>query len=88
MNDELKISDHALKRYLERVKKLDLGNLYAEILTDQFWNAYNVLRCDGVYPSGRGYYVIIENQVVVTILTSTQMKNRKRKRKQRNKIRN
>lgn len=65
----LKVSDHALMRYMERCKGFDLDAVRSEIITEDLVRLYNQLG-NGQYPTGIGTTrVVIEDGVIVTILT-------------------
>ena len=66
----LVVSEHAVLRYLERIKGMDLGALKSEILAEDVLQKIQALKgCDGVYPVRAGFSVRIKNRTVVTILT-------------------
>lgn len=62
----IRISDHALLRYLERRRGLDREAIEAEILTDQLIEQVRVLGGTGKFVSD-GRRVVINNYVIVTI---------------------
>jgi hypothetical protein len=65
----IKVSDHAMVRFLERVYKMNMEQLQTEILTPQVLDFFKRLG-DGTYPIADGAIrVVIKDGVVVTILT-------------------
>lgn len=66
-NKVLKVSEHAILRYCERVMKLDTNQVEKEILTDEVKNLVNTLGGSGTYKSN-GYKVIIKDYTVTTII--------------------
>ncbi len=66
-SDNIIISEHAILRYLERVKKIDLELLCAEILTKEVIENYQKLG-DGKYPINDEYKVVIKDNVVLTVI--------------------
>lgn len=68
-SSELIISDHAVLRYLERVKEIDVEEIKKEIITPQIKNIITTLgTSSGTYPSGTGYSVVFKKNTAVTIL--------------------
>lgn len=65
--DNLIISEHAILRYLERVKKVDLELLCDEILTKEVIEAYKQLG-NGKYPISKQYKVVIKDNVILTVI--------------------
>ncbi len=61
------VSEHAILRYLERVKKIDLDLLCGEILTKEVIENYLQLG-DGKYPINDEYKVVIKDNVVLTVI--------------------
>lgn len=62
----LQVSDHALVRYLERVKGLDREAIEAEMITDDLVEQVRVLGGNGKFVS-EGRRVIIRDFLIVTI---------------------
>lgn len=60
------VSEHALLRYLERVKGLDLDQARAEVLTPDLVAKIKVIK-SGKIPVPGGFRAIVKNSVVVTI---------------------
>lgn len=66
-SDNPSVSDHAIVRYLERVKGLNIKDIEKEILTDDVIKLINVLGISGTYPSKGGFSIVMKNNNVVTI---------------------
>lgn len=64
--EELQISDHALIRYLERVKGIDMKVISDEIRSQDILKCYYKLGHDGKYFSN-GWVLVIKNHMIVTI---------------------
>jgi hypothetical protein len=65
---KLKVSEHSLLRYLERVKGLDLKAVEQEMLNDQrLIQATSVLGGNGTFPFDGKYQYVIRNNVIVTV---------------------
>lgn len=60
------ISDHAVIRYLERVKGIDVESFKKEILSDKTMEFISKLGTSGTYPNGE-FKVVMKNNVVVTV---------------------
>lgn len=65
---EIGITEHALLRYLERVKGMDLAALEQEIITEKIRGLVAELGGSGQYPSGEGYAVVMKDFQIVTII--------------------
>lgn len=63
---KLKVSEHAILRYLERVRGLNIEEIEAEILSESIVKSHQTLG-DGTYPNG-DYKVIIKGNNVTTII--------------------
>jgi hypothetical protein len=61
------ISEHAILRYLERVEGIDLETIKQKILTSDIKNHMKVLGNNGKYKIDSTFYVVIKDNVVVTI---------------------
>lgn len=67
-SSQLPVTDHAIFRYLERVKKYDLTHVRNSIATDTLNNYYQTYG-DGTFPIGvDNIRAVIKNGVVITIL--------------------
>lgn len=66
---ELVVSEHALLRYLERVKGIDLDSIRQEMLSDKTQTMYRALG-PGMYPiEGAGAKMVIKGTTVVSVVT-------------------
>ncbi len=80
-NSALIVSEHAILRYLERVYKLDLFKIEAEIASQELFTKVQEFG-SGTYTSTEGYRVKVVDGVVVTILNQqTQSHSSKKKKK-------
>ena len=66
-NGELKVSEHAIVRYLERVRGVDIAEIENEILNDSVVSYVSKLGGNGKFPNG-GYQVVIKDFTVTTIV--------------------
>lgn len=66
---KLKISDHALVRYLQRVEGLDTERIIASIISPVIIGYYSRFG-DGTYPidTGSNIQVVIKDATIVTII--------------------
>lgn len=62
-----RVSEHALLRYLERVKGIDIAAAEKEILSDGVLKLVDQLGGNGQYPAD-GFSVVMKNYTVTTIL--------------------
>jgi hypothetical protein len=65
--ERLKVSDHAIVRYFERVKGYNIYEIENEILSNEFLRHVSVLGGNGKYPSN-GFKVVLKNYTVTTII--------------------
>lgn len=63
----LKVSEHALLRYFERVKGFDLEQAQKEILTETVIKMVEQLGGNGSYPN-ENFSVVVKNFTVTTII--------------------
>jgi hypothetical protein len=63
----LKVSEHAIVRYFERVKGFDIANIEKEILSDSVVGLVEKLGGSGTYPNDE-FSVIIKDFTVTTIV--------------------
>lgn len=63
----LKVSEHAIVRYFERVKGFNLDEVQSEILHQNVKGLFDTLG-DGSFPHPDEYNVVIKDSTVVTIL--------------------
>lgn len=66
---DLRVSEHALLRYVERVKGIDLAEIEKEILDEDLSKWTEKLGGNGQYPHQKGYQRVLVNYTVTTILT-------------------
>jgi hypothetical protein len=64
----LKVTEHAIIRYLERVKGLDIEEIEKEILTDSLKDMVTNLGNTGTFP-GNGFRILMKDGTITTILT-------------------
>ncbi len=66
---KIKVSDHAIIRYFERVLGLDLAEIRDELSSDKINCMYSTLG-DGKYPleQGNGVRAVIVNNTVVSVV--------------------
>lgn len=62
----IKVSEHAIVRYFERVKGFDISDIEKEILTDEVLNLVEKLGGTGGYPNN-DFKVLMKNYTVTTI---------------------
>lgn len=65
--DKVKITDHAIVRYLERVKGINIKDIENEIITPNVAVMINTLGGSGKYPNGE-FKVVMKDYDVVTII--------------------
>lgn len=67
-NDPLtKVSEHAVLRYIERVKGVNTDNIAEDILHPKVKEMIQTLGGSGSYPHPDGFNVVMKNNTVVTI---------------------
>lgn len=67
-NDEtLKVSEHAIVRYFERVKGFDLKDIEKEILSEPVLDLIDKLGGNGTYPNDN-FSVVMKNYIVTTVI--------------------
>lgn len=64
--DSIKVSEHAIVRYLERVKGLDVQEVEKEILSPQVLDIVDKLGGSGTYPNGK-FHLIMKDYTVITV---------------------
>ena len=68
-DQELRVSEHAVIRYLERVKGIDMEVIKAEILDEAIVNIIEKLGESGSYPSKDSKFLaLVKNYTVVTVI--------------------
>lgn len=66
-NVELKVSEHAIVRYFERVKGYDISEIEKEILSDEIKRMVDVLGGTGSFPN-KNFSVKMVNNTVTTVV--------------------
>lgn len=67
-NDKkVKVSEHAIVRYFERVKGYNIEEIEKEIVTDQILGFVDKLGGNGGYPN-KGFQVLMKNYTVTTVV--------------------
>lgn len=66
-NNKIKISEHAIIRYLERIKGLDIIEIEKEILTDEVLLLIEKLGGNGKYPV-KDFQIVMKNYTITTII--------------------
>lgn len=66
-NQQLKVSEHAILRYFERVGGHDLQEIEDKIMTTELIEMVNKLGGNGVYPCD-GFSVKVKDFTIVTVL--------------------
>lgn len=65
---ELKVSEHAILRYFERVKGYDINAIESEILSSEVMNMTKTLGDTGKFPHKEGFTVVMAKGTVTTII--------------------
>lgn len=65
---ELKVSEHAILRYFERVKGYDIKAIENEILSSEIMNMTKTLGDTGKFPHKEGFTVVMAKGTVTTII--------------------
>lgn len=65
-NENIKVSEHAIVRYFERVKGYNISEIEKEILTDDVLDLVKKLGGTGGYPN-KNFKVLMKNFTVTTI---------------------
>ena len=66
-NGKIKVSEHAIVRYFERVKGLDIELVEKEILSKDVMKLIDQLGGNGTYPN-KDFKIILKNNTVTTIV--------------------
>lgn len=66
----LKVSDHAIIRYFERVRGYNIAEVEQEILNDRVRQMIETLGGNGTYPN-EDYSIVIRDYTVTTIITNS-----------------
>jgi chromosome segregation ATPase len=65
-NKGITITEHAILRYIERVRGINLKEIEEEILTDELKSTVSILGGNGKYPLN-GCRAVLKNNTIVTI---------------------
>lgn len=65
-NKEIIISEHAMLRYIERIKGINLDEIKTEILTPQLLSTVKTMG-NGKFPSGNGFRAVVKDNTIITI---------------------
>ncbi len=65
-NDKIKVSEHAILRYLERVKGINISDIEKEIVNSDIIKMVDVVGGSGTYPN-KDFTVVMKNKTVTTI---------------------
>lgn len=65
---EIRVTDHALVRYVERVLAVDMDDIRKSIVDDQVRTLTQTLGGTGTFPNSEGLQVVMKNHHVVTVL--------------------
>jgi uncharacterized protein (UPF0335 family) len=65
--NSIMVSDHAIVRYLERVKGIDRHEIECEILSEDVIDLIDKLGGNGSYPNKAGFVVCMKQGTVTTI---------------------
>jgi len=66
ISEELDVSDHAIVRYLERVKGVNIDEIKKEILNDNIVRLIETLGGSGKYPNDN-FTIVMKDNMVITI---------------------
>ena len=64
----IRVSEHAVIRYFERVKGYNISDIEKEILSEDVLDLVKTLGGNGKYPN-KDYQVVMKNHTVTTIIT-------------------
>lgn len=64
---DIKISEHAIIRYLERVKGLNINDIEKEIINEEIVKMVNALGGNGKYPN-KDFSVVMKDFTVTTVV--------------------
>lgn len=65
-SDKIIVSEHAIIRYMERVKGISISEIESEIISENVLKLVETLGKTGSYPNGN-FKLIIKNGIVTTI---------------------
>jgi transcriptional regulator of aromatic amino acid metabolism len=66
-NSNVKVSEHAIIRYMERVKGLNISEIEKEILTDDVLSLIEKLGGSGKYPV-KDFQIVMKDYTVTTVV--------------------
>lgn len=66
--ETLKVSEHGLLRYVERIENINIEEIKKKILSPSIINMVNTLGGNGTYPHEDGYKVIVKNNIITTVI--------------------
>ena len=81
-NTEIRISDHALLRYLERVRGLDLEKLKEEVIGQLNEDAYETLGEAVIPAKDHDVKFVVKNQTIITIKPQRRKNVKRRENKE------
>jgi len=74
----IKVSDHAVLRWLERMEGVDVDAIRHKIVDEEIERAFATLGGNGTFPSGdKTYRVRIQDNTIVTVIPETRSNNQK-----------
>jgi DNA-binding Lrp family transcriptional regulator len=65
---EIVVSDHAIVRYLERIKGVDMNEVRQAILNPKIMKCISVVGANGTFPHEDGFKIIFKKNIAVTII--------------------
>lgn len=66
-NGEVKVTEHAIIRYFERVLGVDINEVQGQILTNEVHSLIKNMGGNGTYPN-KNFKVIVKNNCIVTVV--------------------
>lgn len=66
---EIRVTDHAILRYLERVKGVDLEKVRKELMPYDVEKQIKMIGFSGIYPVDKSHKLRVKDRTVVTVLT-------------------
>ena len=66
-DNSVKVSEHAIVRYFERVKGFDITEIEKDILSDEILKLIEQLGGTGTYP-GKDFKVVVKNFTITTVV--------------------
>lgn len=74
------VLDHAIVRYLERIKNIDVEGLAQEILPDEYIEKVKTIG-EGYIPIEKSHVLVIKGNKVITVLNQEELKRKESRRK-------